>query len=57
MKYEFRLELYEFNNPEGVDMLTSPVSVVNGTADSEDIKIALDYLLKLKEKRYTNETS
>lgn len=57
MKYEFRLELYEFNNPGGVDMLTSPVSVVIGTADGDDIDLALQYLLKLKEKRYTNETS
>ena len=54
MKYEFRLELY---NPKGVDMLTSPVSVVIGTADGDDIDFALQYLLKLKEKRYTNETA
>lgn len=56
MKYKFRLELYEFNNPDGVNMLTSPVSIVNGTADGEDIDNALQYLLKLKEGRYRNET-
>lgn len=56
MKYKFRLELYEFNNPDGVNMLTSPVSIVNGTADGEDIDNALQYLLKLKEDRYRNET-
>jgi len=33
---------------------TERVSIVSGSANKEDIDAALDYLLKLKEERFTN---
>lgn len=47
MNIKFKLELY---NSQG-----ERYSVVTGSANPEDIDAALDYLLKLKEERYTDE--
>ncbi len=47
MNSKFKLELY---NSQG-----ERYSVVTGSANPEDIDAALDYLLKLKEERYSDE--
>ena len=48
MMVKFRLELFELND------LEYPYSITNGTADEEDIDKAIEYLLKLKQERYTS---
>lgn len=45
MKVKFKLEIYDADNK--VD------SIVSGSADSNDIDLALEYLLKLKQDRHT----
>lgn len=42
---KFKMEIYKGDER---------VSIVSGRADKEDIDAALDYLLKLKEERFTN---
>jgi hypothetical protein len=47
MNNKFKLELY---NSQG-----ERYSIITGSADPEDIDAAVNYLLKLKEERYTDE--
>lgn len=48
MKVKFKLETYDASATQ----IGEVISITGGTADSEDIDLALKYLLTLKEKRY-----
>lgn len=51
MKIKFKLELYHLNQDGNKG---DCFSVVGGSADSEDVDAAINYLMKLKEQRQEN---